>query len=230
MGFFMLEIWCVEDDESIREIEMYTLQTMNFKTRSFENGISFFKALKEKKPDLVILDLMLPDEDGSDILRRIRGNSATKELTVIIASAKTAEYDKVKNLDSGADDYLTKPFGMMEMVSRVKAVLRRTQRREEKDRIERDGVKILLKRHEVFVNGEEIELTLKEYGLLKLLITHPETVFSREEIMDQIWETGFYGETRTVDVHVRTLRQKLGEAGKHIETVRGVGYRYHEGN
>ena len=116
------------------------------------------------------------------------------------------------------------------MVSRVKAVLRRTQRREEKDRIERDGVKILLKRHEVLVNGEEIELTLKEYGLLKLLITHPETVFSREEIMDQIWETGFYGETRTVDVHVRTLRQKLGEAGKHIETVRGVGYRYHEGN
>lgn len=226
----MLEIWCVEDDESIREIEMYTLQTMNFKTRSFENGISFFEALKEKKPDLVILDLMLPDEDGSDILRRIRGNSATKELPVIIASAKTAEYDKVKNLDSGADDYLTKPFGMMEMVSRVKAVLRRTQRREEKDRIERDGVKILLKRHEVFVNGEEIELTLKEYGLLKLLITHPETVFSREEIMDQIWETGFYGETRTVDVHVRTLRQKLGEAGKHIETVRGVGYRYHEGN
>lgn len=226
----MLEIWCVEDDESIREIEMYTLQTMNFKTRSFENGISFFKALKEKKPDLVILDLMLPDEDGSDILRRVRGNSATKELPVIIASAKTAEYDKVKNLDSGADDYLTKPFGMMEMVSRVKAVLRRTQRREEKDRIERDGVKILLKRHEVFVNGEEIELTLKEYGLLKLLITHPETVFSREEIMDQIWETGFYGETRTVDVHVRTLRQKLGEAGKHIETVRGVGYRYHEGN
>lgn len=173
---------------------------------------------------------MLPDEDGSDILRRIRGNSATKELPVIIASAKTAEYDKVKNLDSGADDYLTKPFGMMEMVSRVKAVLRRAQRREEKDRIERDGVKILLKRHEVFVNGEEIELTLKEYGLLKLLITHPETVFSREEIMDQIWETGFYGETRTVDVHVRTLRQKLGEAGKHIETVRGVGYRYHEGN
>ncbi|MDB6234592.1 winged helix-turn-helix domain-containing protein [Lactobacillus amylovorus] len=226
----MLEIWCVEDDESIREIEMYTLQTMNFKTRSFENGTSFFKALKEKKPDLVILDLMLPDEDGSDILRRIRGNSATKELPVIIASAKTAEYDKVKNLDSGADDYLTKPFGMMEMVSRVKAVLRRTQRREEKDRIERDGVKILLKRHEVFVNGEEIELTLKEYGLLKLLITHPETVFSREEIMDQIWETGFYGETRTVDVHVRTLRQKLSEAGKHIETVRGVGYRYHEGN
>ncbi|ADZ07629.1 DNA-binding response regulator [Lactobacillus amylovorus] len=226
----MLEIWCVEDDESIREIEMYTLQTMNFKTRSFENGTSFFKALKEKKPDLVILDLMLPDEDGSDILRRIRGNSATKELPVIIASAKTAEYDKVKNLDSGADDYLTKPFGMMEMVSRVKAVLRRTQRREEKDRIERDGVKILLKRHEVLVNGEEIELTLKEYGLLKLLITHPETVFSREEIMDQIWETGFYGETRTVDVHVRTLRQKLSEAGKHIETVRGVGYRYHEGN
>ncbi len=226
----MLEIWCVEDDESIREIEMYTLQTMNFKTRSFENGTSFFKALKEKKPDLVILDLMLPDEDGSDILRRIRGNSATEELPVIIASAKTAEYDKVKNLDSGADDYLTKPFGMMEMVSRVKAVLRRTQRREEKDRIERDGVKILLKRHEVFVNGEEIELTLKEYGLLKLLITHPETVFSREEIMDQIWETGFYGETRTVDVHVRTLRQKLVEAGKHIETVRGVGYRYHEGN
>lgn len=226
----MLEIWCVEDDESIREIEMYTLQTMNFKTRSFENGTSFFKALKEKKPDLVILDLMLPDEDGSDILCRIRGNSATKELPVIIASAKTTEYDKVKNLDSGADDYLTKPFGMMEMVSRVKAVLRRTQRREEKDRIERDGVKILLKRHEVLVNGEKIELTLKEYGLLKLLITHPETVFSREEIMDQIWETGFYGETRTVDVHVRTLRQKLGEAGKHIETVRGVGYRYHEGN
>lgn len=226
----MTEIWCVEDDESIREIEMYTLESMNFKVRGFEDGQSFFKALDNSRPDLVILDLMLPDEDGSEILHRLRSTSATEDLPVIIASAKTAEYDKVKNLDSGADDYLTKPFGMMEMVSRVKAVLRRTQRREEKDRIERDGVKILLKRHEVLVNGEKIELTLKEYGLLKLLITHPETVFSREEIMDQIWETGFYGETRTVDVHVRTLRQKLGEAGKHIETVRGVGYRYHEGN
>lgn len=223
----MTEIWCVEDDESIREIEMYTLESMNFKVRGFEDGQSFFKALDNSRPDLVILDLMLPDEDGSEILHRLRSTSATEDLPVIIASAKTAEYDKVKNLDSGADDYLTKPFGMMEMVSRVKAVLRRTNRRKE-DKIEKDGIKILLKRHEVFENDHQVDLTLKEYGLLKLLITHPGTVFSREEIMDQIWETGFYGETRTVDVHVRTLRQKLGEAGKHIETVRGVGYRYHE--
>ena len=223
----MTEIWCVEDDESIREIEMYTLESMNFKVRGFEDGQSFFKALDNSRPDLVILDLMLPDEDGSEILHRLRSTSATEDLPVIIASAKTAEYDKVKNLDSGADDYLTKPFGMMEMVSRVKAVLRRTNRNKE-DKIEKDGIKILLKRHEVFENGHQVDLTWKEYGLLKLLITHPGTVFSREEIMDQIWETGFYGETRTVDVHVRTLRQKLGEAGKHIETVRGVGYRYHE--
>ena len=223
----MTEIWCVEDDESIREIEMYTLESMNFKVRGFEDGQSFFKALDNSRPDLVILDLMLPDEDGSEILHRLRSTSATEDLPVIIASAKTAEYDKVKNLDSGADDYLTKPFGMMEMVSRVKAVLRRTNRKKE-DKIEKDGIKILLKRHEVLENGHQVDLTLKEYGLLKLLITHPGTVFSREEIMDQIWETGFYGETRTVDVHVRTLRQKLGEAGKHIETVRGVGYRYHE--
>ena len=212
----MTEIWCVEDDESIREIEMYTLEAMNFKVRGFEDGHSFFKVLDNNRPDLVILDLMLPDEDGSEILHRLKYTSATEDLPVIIASAKTAEYDKVKNLDSGADDYLTKPFGMMEMVSRVKAVLRRTNRKKE-DKIEKDGIKILLKRPEVFENG-----------LLKLLITHPGTVFSREEIMDQIWETGFYVETRTVDVHVRTLRQKLGEAGKYIETLRGVGYRYHE--
>lgn len=223
----MIEIWCVEDDESIREIEMYTLESMNFKVRGFDDGQSFFKALDNSRPDLVILDLMLPDEDGSKILHRLRSTSATEDLPVIIASAKAAEYDKVKNLDSGADDYLTKPFGMMEMVSRVKAVLRRTNRKKE-DKIEKDGIKILLKRHEVFGNGHQVDLTLKEYGLLKLLITHPGTVFSREEIMDQIWETGFYGETRTVDVHVRTLRHKLGEAGKHVETVRGVGYRYHE--
>ena len=223
----MTEIWCVEDDESIREIEMYTLESMNFKVRGFDDGQSFFKALDNSRPDLVILDLMLPDEDGSEILHRLRSTSATEDLPVIIASAKTAEYDKVKSLDSGADDYLTKPFGMMEMVSRVKAVLRRTNRKKE-DKIEKDGSKNLVKRHEVCENGHQVDLTLKEYGLLKLLITHPGTVFSREEIMDQIWETGFYGETRTVDVHVRTLRQKLGEAGKHIETVRGVGYRYHE--
>lgn len=223
----MTEIWCVEDDESIREIEMYTLEAMNFKVRGFEDGHSFFKVLDNNRPDLVILDLMLPDEDGSEILHRLKYTSATEDLPVIIASAKTAEYDKVKNLDFGADDYLTKPFGMMEMVSRVKAVLRRTNRKKE-DKIEKDGIKILLKRHEVFENGRQVDLTLKEYGLLKLLITHPGIVFSREEIMDQIWKTGFYVETRTVDVHVRTLRQKLGEAGKYIETLRGVGYRYHE--
>ena len=145
----MTEIWCVEDDESIREIEMYTLESMNFKVRGFDDGQSFFKALDNSRPDLVILDLMLPDEDGSKILHRLRSTSATEDLPVIIASAKAAEYDKVKNLDSGADDYLTKPFGMMEMVSRVKAVLRRTNRKKE-DKIEKDGIKILLKRHEVF--------------------------------------------------------------------------------
>ena len=227
-------IFCVEDDSSIRDLMIYALRTSGFEAQGFNDGEELFTALDQIKvndglPELIMLDIMLPGEDGLEILRKLRNNPETSNIPVIMATAKGTEFDKVIGLDTGADDYLTKPFGMMEMVSRVKAVLRRTNHKKE-DKIEKDGIKILLKRHEVYVNGEEIELTLKEYGLLKLLITHPGTVFSREEIMDQIWETGFYGETRTVDVHVRTLRQKLGEAGSHIETVRGVGYRYHEGN
>ena len=220
-------IYCIEDDDNIRELMLYTLKTMGFEVTGVASGEEFWSELDSELPSLIVLDIMLPGEDGISILRTLKADHTTAEIPVIMATAKGTEYDKVKGLDLGADDYLVKPFGMMEMVSRVKAVLRRTNRKKE-DKIEKDGIKILLKRHEVFENGHQVDLTLKEYGLLKLLITHPGTVFSREEIMDQIWETGFYGETRTVDVHVRTLRQKLGEAGKHIETVRGVGYRYHE--
>ena len=221
----MTEIWCVEDDESIREIEMYTLESMNFKVRGFDDGQSFFKALDNSRPDLVILDLMLPDEDGSEILHRLRSTSATEDLPVIVASAKTAEYDKVKNLDSGADDYLTKPFGMMEMVSRIKAVLRRSQKGEKKEKVSYGQLSLDTKNYIVRRNRDKINLTLKEFDLLSLLMFNPDRVFTRQELLDKVWGEHFLGETRTVDVHIGTLRTKLGDCGDYIKTVRGVGYR-----
>ena len=220
-------IYCVEDDASIREIEIYTLHSTGFEAAGFENGAAFFTALKEKKPELIILDIMLPDEDGTEILKKLKKDPSTRNIPVIMASAKGTEYDKVQGLDFGADDYLAKPFGMMEMVSRVRAVLRRTSH-ESGRVIENSGIHIDFDKHEVLVNDKPVELTLKEYDLLSLLVSHPGIVFTREQLLNEIWGTEHDGETRTIDVHVRTLRQKLGEEGKHIDTVRGVGYRFRE--
>lgn len=218
-------IYCVEDDKSIREIEMYTLQSTGFETKGFEDGHSFFEELKEEKPDLILLDVMLPDEDGISILTKLKKNPDTNDIPVIIASAKGEEYDKIKGLDTGADDYLAKPFGMMEMISRIKAVLRRSIHAVSSN-LTSGNIEMDLNSHIVKVNGEQVDLTLKEYELLKLFISHPGIVYSREALLNKIWEVEYYGETRTVDVHIRTLRSKLMEEGNRITTVRGVGYRY----
>ena len=221
----MTMIYCVEDDKSIREIEMYTLQSTGFETKGFEDGHSFFEELKEKKPDLILLDVMLPDEDGISILTKLKKNPDTNDIPVIISSAKGEEYDKIKGLDTGADDYLAKPFGMMEMISRIKAVLRRSIHAVSSN-LTSGNIEMDLNSHIVKVNGEQVDLTLKEYELLKLFISHPGIVYSREALLNKIWEVEYYGETRTVDVHIRTLRSKLMEEGNRITTVRGVGYRY----
>lgn len=224
-GINMTMIYCVEDDKSIREIEMYTLQSTGFETKGFEDGHSFFEELKEKKPDLILLDVMLPDEDGISILTKLKKNPDTSDIPVIIASAKGEEYDKIKGLDTGADDYLAKPFGMMEMISRIKAVLRRSIHAVSSN-LTSGNIEMDFNSHIVKVNGEQVDLTLKEYELLKLFISHPGIVYSREALLNKIWEVEYYGETRTVDVHIRTLRSKLKEEGNRITTVRGVGYRY----
>lgn len=220
-------IFCVEDDANIRELIVYTLESTGFKACGFEEGASFFGAMSEEVPELVILDIMLPGMNGMEILTRMKADTRMKDIPVIMATAKGAEYEKVQALDAGADDYITKPFGMLELISRVKAVLRRSQKHQESIRevIEQKGIMIDLKKHEVLAGGECISLTLKEYELLKCLMQNPDVVLTRENLMAEIWGYDFCGETRTVDVHVRTLRQKLGEYGEQIETVRGVGYR-----
>ncbi len=219
----------VEDDSSIREIEIYTLNSTGFDAEGFEDGKSFFQSLKEQKPELVILDVMLPDEDGVQILKKLKRDPDTASIPVIMASAKGTEYDKIRGLDLGADDYLAKPFGMMEMVSRARAVLRRCQTGNPQSTIVTHGkIRIDPEKHEVFVSDEEISLTLKEYELLKLLLSHPGIVYTRDQLLNLIWGMEYDGETRTVDVHIRTLRQKLKDAGSCIDTVRGVGYRYRE--
>lgn len=220
-------IFCVEDDANIRKLVIYTLQSTGFEAKGFEEGKSFFEAVSKEIPELIILDIMLPGMDGMEILNRLKQNSRTKDIPVIMATAKGAEYDKVQGLDAGADDYVTKPFGMLELVSRVKAVLRRTQKHtdDSKNMIEVKGISIDLKKHEVLAGGQTVVLTLKEYELLKRLLQNPNIVLTRDQLLLEIWGYDFDGETRTVDVHVRTLRQKLGEYGDRIETVRGVGYR-----
>lgn len=220
-------IYCVEDDASIREIEIYTLKSTGFAANGFETAADFFAALRNEKPDLILLDIMLPDEDGTQVLKKLKKDPVTRDIPVIMASAKGTEYDKVQGLDTGADDYLAKPFGMMEMVSRIRAVLRRVNSSSEQV-IENSGIRMDASRHEVLVDGEPVVLTLKEYDLLYLLLSHPGIVYTRDQLLNHIWGTEYDGETRTVDVHVRTLRQKLGNAGRHIDTVRGVGYRYKE--
>jgi two-component system alkaline phosphatase synthesis response regulator PhoP len=218
-------IWCVEDDESIRDIEVYTLKSTGYDAEGFCDGEALYSALRERIPQLIILDVMLPGEDGVEILEHLKSNERTADIPVIMATAKGAEYDKIISLDMGADDYLVKPFGMMEMVSRVRAVLRRTMPKSYSDILKCGEVELNMMEHSVFVKGEPVILTLKEFDLLSLFMSHPGMVFTRDRLLSDIWSMDYDGETRTVDVHIRTLRQKLGSCGTYIETVRGVGYR-----
>ena len=217
-------IFCVEDDGNIRELVVYTLNTTGMEARGFENGSELMKALASEMPELVLLDIMLPGEDGLSILKKLKSSSKTKQIPVIMVTAKGAEYDVVKGLDAGADDYVTKPFGMMELVSRIKAVLRRTKTEQSLDVYEVENLKMDLKKHKVKVDGETVVLTLKEFELLKRLMMHQNIVLTRDRLLEEVWGYEFAGETRTLDVHIRSLRQKLGTAGELIQTVRGVGY------
>lgn len=218
-------IFCVEDDQSIRDLMIYTLNSAGFEAEGLSGGEALFSALKEKLPELIMLDIMLPGEDGIEILKKLRKNAATSNIPVIMATAKGTEYDKVIGLDTGADDYLAKPFGMMEMVSRVKAVLRRFGATNTSKILKIGELEMNEISHTVSVCGKKVELTLKEYELLRLFMENPGQVFSRNQLFDRIWGLDFAGESRTVDVHIGTLRTKLGVCGKYIETVRGVGYR-----
>ena len=217
-------IYYVEDDKNIRELVIYTLKNTGLEAAGFENSEKLFAAMKQIKPRLILLDIMLPGEDGLNILKRLRADSTTKSTPVIMVTAKGAEYDKVIGLDLGADDYISKPFGMMEFVSRIKAVLRRYETSEDTTFCY-DAVKLDTQKHIVTVNGKHIDLALKEFEVLKFLIKNVGIVLSRDTLLNNIWGYNFDGETRTVDVHIRTLRQKLGDEGNIIETVRGVGYR-----
>ena len=218
-------IWCVEDDPSIREIEVYVLNTTGLEACGFENGTVFWETLQVKQPDLILLDVMLPGVAGVELLSRMKANEKFRDIPVIMATAKGTEYDKVQSLDLGADDYLVKPFGMMEMVSRVKAVLRRSQPRKNSRLLQLDELVVDLDQHTVEISGERIALTYKEYELLKLFLSQPGVAFTREQLLQKIWNTDYIAESRTVDMHIRTLRQKLGSYGNIIETVRNVGYR-----
>lgn len=222
-------IWCVEDDASIREIELYTLRSTGFEAKGFEDGGAFLAALETERPELVILDVMLPGMDGVELLRRMKGTARTADIPIIMATARGAEYDKIQSLDLGADDYLVKPFGMMEMVSRVKAVLRRCRPAPAARQLSAGGLKADLEERTVTANGARVSLTYKEFELLCLFLSRPGTAFTREQILSDVWGVEYAGETRTVDMHVKTLRQKLGDCGAMIETVRNVGYRLEAG-
>ncbi len=219
-------IFCVEDDAGIRDLMIYTLNASGFRAVGFENAKEFYAALADDTPELIMLDIMLPGEDGISILKRLKADARTADIPVIMATAKGNEYDKVIGLDLGADDYLAKPFGMMEMASRVRAVLRRSGRAAEKQQLIRvGGLEMNLGEHIVTADGIRIQLTLKEFELLRTFMTNPGRAFTREQLLSSVWSEDFLGETRTVDVHVGTLRQKLGSCGKYIRTVRGVGYK-----
>lgn len=219
-------IYLVEDDDSIRELVLYTLHTTGFEAEGFRNAAGFWQALEKELPQLVLLDIMLPDEDGLHILKRLRAGAETADLPVMMLTAKSSEYDRVVGLDSGADDYMPKPFGMMELVSRVRALLRRAAKPAAEDKLFTAGaLAVDVKRRAVTVDGEPVILTYKEFELLCYLLENRGVVLSRDQILTKIWDYNYSGETRTVDVHIRTLRQKLGDAGALIETVRGVGYR-----
>ena len=217
-------IYCVEDESGIRNMMVYTLESAGLKAKGLEDGAALYAALKEEIPSLIILDIMLPDEDGISILKKLRVQSSTQRVPVIMATAKGSEYDKVIGLDSGADDYLVKPFGMMEMVSRVRAVMRRSAQAEV-PAIQLGQLYLNPSAHVVMVDGEPVELTYKEFEMLYMLMSNPGRVFTRQQFLTCIWDQDYDGETRTVDVHIRNLRQKLGPCGNYINTVRGVGYR-----
>ena len=219
-------IFCVEDDAGIRDLMIYTLNASGFRAVGFENARELYAALADDTPELIMLDIMLPGEDGISILKRLKADARTADIPVIMATAKGNEYDKVIGLDLGADDYLAKPFGMMEMASRVRAVLRRSGRAAENQQLIRvGGLEMNLGEHIVTADGIRIQLTLKEFELLHTFMTNPGRAFTREQLLSSVWSEDFLGETRTVDVHVGTLRQKLGSCGKYIRTVSGVGYK-----
>ena len=224
-------IYCVEDDDSIRELMLYTLKASGFQGRGFPEAAEFWQAIelagtgREPVPRLIMLDIMLPGEDGISILQKLRANAVTARVPVIMSTAKGTEYDKVKGLDLGADDYLAKPFGMMEMISRIKAVLRRSEPKEAEHTLLFGGVVIDLLQHTVTIDGKPVDMPLKEFELLKLFMENPGMAFSRDKLLSRIWDTDYMGESRTVDVHISSLRTRLGEWGSAIKTVRSVGYR-----
>ena len=218
-------IWCVEDDASIRDIEVYTLSSTGFEARGFDDGVSFWSALQTEKPDLVVLDVMLPGVDGIELLQRMKASAELRTIPVVMATAKGAEYDRIRGLDLGADYYLVKPFGVMELVSCVKAVLRRCRPDKAAHLLRSGGLVVDLDAHTVTVDGARVALTYKEFELLRLFLSHPGMAFTRDQLFQEVWGMDYCGETRTVDMHIRTLRQKLGPYGRRIETVRNVGYR-----
>ncbi|MBQ3587456.1 MAG: response regulator transcription factor [Oscillospiraceae bacterium] len=219
-------IWCIEDDSGIRDIEMYALNSAGFETRGFEDGLSIWEALKKEKPELIILDVMLPGMDGIEILSRLKGEAEYRGIPVIMATAKGQEYDRIRGLDLGADDYIVKPFSVMEMVSRVKAVLRRSQTQQVSKLLKVGGLVVNLDEHTVVADGNRVQLTYKEFELLRIFLSHPGMVYTRDQLFSQVWNMDYMGDSRTLDSHIRTLRQKLGDYGKRIETVRNVGYRW----
>ena len=219
-------IYLLEDDDSIRKLVIYALQSQNFEARGFDTPTRFWAAMREEKPKLVLLDIMLPEQDGISILQQLRAQQETRHLPVIIITAKNTEYDRVEGLDAGADDYISKPFGMMEMVSRVRAVLRRTDTGGNVKVLESGSLRVCPERHEVSVDGREVVLTYKEFQLICFLMENRGLVLTRDALMSKIWGLAAERENRTLDVHIRTLRAKLGSAGNAIETVRGVGYRF----
>lgn len=219
-------IWCIEDDASIRDIELYALNAAGFETRGFEDGLSCWEALKTEQPKLMVLDVMLPGMDGIEILTKMKRSAVLCSVPVILATAKGQEYDRIRGLDLGADDYIVKPFSIMEMVSRVKAVLRRSQPRESSTVLQLGGLTVNREEYTVIADGTRVQLTHKEFELLWLFLSHPGMVYTREQLFAQVWKTDYMGDSRTLDSHIRTLRQKLGVYGKMIETVRNVGYRW----
>lgn len=218
-------IWCVDDDSTIREIEVYTLTQTGFRAKGFADGNSLLEALKTEKPKLIVLDIMLPGKDGVEVLKELRRNPQTRKIPVIMATAKGSEMDKINGLDNGADDYLVKPFGVMEMVSRIKAVLRRTEQDNTQNILSVGEITLNHNEHTVAVAGEKVTLTPKEFEILKLFMENVGTVLSRDKLLCEVWGVDYLGESRTVDMHIKTLRQKLGSAAELIETVIGVGYR-----
>ncbi len=218
-------IWCVEDDASIRDIEVYALKASGYESRGFEDGSTFWDALQTEQPDLVVLDVMLPGVDGVELLRRMRGDARFRAIPVVMATAKSSEIDKIQGLDLGADYYLTKPFGVMELVSCVRAVLRRCEAKPVEHLLKLGGLCVNLDQHTVSIDGKDVALTYKEFELLKLFLSNPGIAFTRDQLFSKVWGEDFCGESRTIDTHILTLRQKLGPYGDAIKTVRNVGYR-----